>query len=314
MPEPEKVHSNNLLTNISLQYRNRGSIWREVMPVVPVAKRSDKFLVHRKEDAFKVADDAVGPFAKANEIDWATGEDNYSVKDYALASWLTQEAIDNSDSPLRPEIETTEFVNKTLELNQEKRISDIVFNAATYPAGNKVQLSGTARWGQADSDPLNNVMDAVWGCFERANTLVFGVDAWKKFRAEPKIVEAVRAGTRSTGPVREGLVSASEVAELFEVERVLIGEARYNSAAEGQPTPTFVRLWGKHMAALHIMPGVGLKTMAFGKTFVEQDRLAFRNFDNDRGVKGAWKYKVGWNADAKITMSDLGYFIEDAVA
>jgi hypothetical protein len=178
--------------------------------------------------------------------------------------------------------------------------------------GNKVQLSGTAQWGDTTDNPIQNVLDAVEGCFLRANTLVFGPDAWKKFRALPEVLDAVKGSTRYQGSPG-GLATLAEIISLLEVERILVGRARYITTKEGQ-TPTYARLWGKHCAALHVVPSPGIKTITFGATFCEMLRETQRDFDKKRGVKGAHFFKVACNSDEKIVASDLGYFIQDAVA
>ena len=199
-----------------------------------------------------------------------------------------------------------------LDVAQEKRVADAVFAAATYPTGNKVQLSGTGQWSGSADDPIGDVITAVEGCFMRANTIVFGQDAWQKFRKLPEILDAVKGSSRYQGSPG-GLATAPEVAGLFEVEKILVGRSRYISTKEGQ-TATYTRLWGKHCAALHVIPNPGIKSITFGGTFSEMPRQTMRDFDPKRGVKGANYIKVAWNSDEKIIASDLGYFIQDAVA
>lgn len=313
MPEPRELHIDRQLTNLSLQYRNEEMIWREVMPVVPVGKRSDKYYKYAKENAYRKENDRVGPKSQANELDWELSTDNYSVKDHALADWVPVEAQDNADVPIQMDVDTNEFLNMVLDVNQEERVKDIVFSAATYPAGNKVTLSGTSQWGQSADDPIGDLQTAIETCFMRANTLVFGLETWLVFRKLPEVLDAVKAVTRFSGASPGGLASMSEVAALFEVQRVLVGRARYITSKEGQ-SPNFARLWGKHCAALHVRPGVSIKTLTFGMTFVEQPRLTQRMFDPKRGVKGADYVKVGWNSDEKVVAGDLGYFVENAVA
>ncbi len=312
MPEARSLHIDAILTNLSVKYRNADMIWPLIMPVVQVGKRSDKFFRYNKEESFKLADDKIGPKSLPNEVDWGMTTDNYSVKDHALGDWLPQEVLDNADSPLQPEVDTNDFLNMLLDVAEEKRVADIVFNAASYPTGNKVALSGTAQWGGSTDNPINDIITAVEGCFIRANTLVFGIEAWQKFRQLPEILDAVKAATRFDA-TPGGLATQSEVASLFDVERVLIGRSRYISTKEGQ-TPTYTRLWGKHCSALHIAPNPGIKTITFGATFSETNRLTMRDFDPKRGVKGAHYVKVAWNSDEKVIASDLGYMIENAVA
>jgi hypothetical protein len=229
-----------------------------------------------------------------------------------LGDWLPQESIDNADSPVQPEVDTNDFLNLLLDVAQESRVASLVFNAATYPSGNKVQLSGTGQWSQSADDPLKDILNAVEGCFMRANTLVFGADAWNVFRRLPEVLDAVK-GTVGTAP-RGGLASKTEIASLLEVDNVYVGRARYITTKEGQ-TDTYARLWGKHCAALYVAPGTpGVRTISFGGTFSETRRQTQRDFDPKRGIKGAHFFKVAWNSSEKIIASDLGYYIQDAVA
>lgn len=311
MPEPKNLHVDAVLTNLSVKYRNEAMIWPLVMPVISVGKRSDKYNIYNKADSYKVPDDHLGPKSLPNEMDWGVSDGSYSVKDHGLADWLPQETIDNADNPLEPEADTNEFLNTLLDIAQEKRVADIVFAAGSYPAGNKVQLSGTAQWSGSADDPLKDVLDAIEGCFVRANTLVFGADAWKVFRRLPEVLDAVK-GTVGVAP-RGGMASASEIASLFEVEKVLVGRGRYITSKEGQ-TPTYARLWGKHCSALYVEKNPGIRSITFGGTFSETQKQTMRDFDPKRGVKGAHYIKVAWNSDENVIASDLGYFIEDAVA
>ncbi len=312
MPEARDLHVDAVLSNMSVQYRNEDMIWPEIMPEVKVTKRSDLYYQYAKENNFRIYDDKIGPRSMANEIDYGQSPQNYSVKDHALADWVTQEEIDNADTPLAPESDANDNLNSALDVIQEQRVAGIVFAAATYPVGNKVVLAGATQWSGASDNPIKDIQDAVEGCFVRANTLVFGVDAWLVFRRLPEILDAVKAmaGTSLQG----GLATPSAVANLFEVDRILIGRSRYITTKEGQ-TATFSRLWGKHMAALHLKADVpAVRSITFGKTFVETRRFTMRSFDEKRGVKGAHYIKTAWNSDEKVIASDLGYFIENAVA
>jgi hypothetical protein len=312
MPEPGDLHIDARLTNLSVQYRNEAMIWREVMPEIKVGKRSDKFTKYDREDAYRLVDDRVGPKSLPNEVSWGTSDDNYSVADHALSDWLPQETLDNSDNPIQPEVDTNDFLNMLLDVAQEKRVVDMVFNAASYPAANRVQLAGTAQWGGSADSPLEDVQNAVEECFMRANTLVFGEAAWRKFRTLPEVLDAVKSSSRFQGSPG-GLATHGEVAGLFEVERVLVGRARYITSKEGQ-SPACTRLWGGHMAALHVVKDPGIRSITFGGTFVETRRQTQRTFDVKRGVKGAHFIKVAWNSDEVVIANDLGYFVQDAVA
>lgn len=310
-PEPKDLHIDRPLTDLSVKYRNEDMVWRMLMPVIPVGLRSDKYFKYNKEDSYRIHDDFVGPKALPNEASWGVATDNYSVKDHALADWLPQETIDNADNPLQPEIDTNDFLNACMDAAQEQRVAAIIFTAGTYPTGNKVQLSGTGQWGQSADDPIGDLLTAIEGCFMRANTVIMGVEVWKVFRKLPEILDAVKGATRQQS-TPGGLATIQEMRDLFEVENWLVGRARYVTSKEGQ-TATYDRLWGKHCAALHVVGDPGIRSVTFGGTFVETQRVTMRDFDPKRGVRGAHYIKVGWNSDEKVIASDLGYFIQDAV-
>lgn len=310
MPEPRTLHVDAALTDYSVKYKNEQAIWPLVMPIIKVSKRSDRFYRYNRADSYRRHDDSVGPRSNANEIDWGVTTDNYSVRDRAFADYVAQEEIDNADAGIRPIIDTVDFLNVQLEIAQESRVAGIVFAPTSYPAGNRLTLSGTAQWSGPADDPIRNIMDAVEGCFIRANTLVFGAEAWAVFRRLPEVLDAIRGfGVTPRG----GIATVEDVIQLCEVDRVLVGRMRIITSRKGQ-TDTFGRIWGRHCAALYVDPSPGLKSITFGATFSEMSKAIMRGFDEKKGAKGAVYLKAAWNSDEKIIASDCGYLIENAVA
>ena len=315
MPPIGSLHIDQALTNLSVRYQNQAMIWPAVLPLIPVNKRSDKYFVYNKEDSFTLADDTVFPKAMPNEMDWGTSTGNYSVTDHAFADWLPEEVIENADVPLQPEVDTNDYLNLLLDVAQENRAASLVFNAANYNASNQVTLSGTSQWSNAASTPISDIQNAIESCFGpggRANTLVLGIDTWKALRINPQILDAVKAATRLQSS-NGGVATRDEVATLFEVDQILVGRARYNTAKQGQ-TASFSRLWGKHAAALYVEKSPGIRSITFGATFCETRRQTQRDFDVKRGVKGAHYIKVVWNSAEVVIANDAGYFIQNATA
>ena len=315
MPPVGHLHIDQALTNLSVQYKNQAMIWPLVLPLIPVNKRSDKYFIYNKADAFTLADDTVFPKSLPNEMDWGTQTGNYSVTDHAFGDWLPEEVIENADVPLQPEVDTNDYLNRLLDIAEEARAANLVFNAANYSASNQVTLSGTSQWSNSSSTPIDDIQNAIESCFGpegRANTLVFGIDTWKALRIHPQILDAVKAATRLQGS-GGGVATRDEVATLFEVEQILVGRSRYNQSKQGQ-TPSYARLWGKHAAALYVEKDPGIRSITFGATFCEQRRQTMRDFDPKRGVKGAHYIKVSWNSAEVVIANDCGYFIQNATA
>lgn len=312
MPEPQDVHVDSVLTNFSRKYSNEAFIWPEVMPTIKVNKRSDVFFRYSKEEYFRLPDDRISSKSYANEVGLKVDTDNYSVKDHALEDWVAKEEEENADTPLQPRTDATELILELMNLVQEKRVADIVFAAANYPTGNKVQLSGTSRWSGSADDPIGDILAGLDAAFMRPNTIIFGAEAWTVFRRLPEVLDAVKSSTRYQGSPG-GIASATEVAGLFDVERVLIGRGRYTASKEGQ-TATYSRLWGKHCSLLYVKKNPSIKSITWGATFTEMLMTVMTGWDGRRGPKGATWLKPAWNSDEHIIASDVGYFIENAVA
>jgi len=311
--EPSDVHVDAILSNISIKYKNDMFIGSRIFPTVPVGKRSDKYYVYDRDEAFRVDDDTLGPKARPNEIDMKQSTDNYSVVSRGLADWVPQEEMDNADAPLDPLADATENLRDKLMLAHEKRIADQVQAASLYPAGNKVQLSGTDQWDDyVNSDPLGDLQAAIEATFQRANIVAMGVDTWLKLRAHPKVLDAVKASTRLQD-TPGGFATPEELITLLEIQQLLIGRSRINTTKRGQAA-SYSRIWGKHCMAFHTNPSPGIKQVSFGYTFSENQGQTFRSFDGKRGEKGATYIKDAWNEDRKVVAADLGYLIEDAVS
>ncbi len=313
MPEPQNLHIDVGLTNLSVRYKNDDLIWQNVMPVVKVSKRSDLFWVYNKVDSYTVPDDSVGPVALPNEFDWGVATQNFTVTDRAVAGWIPQEAVDNADSPLQPLVDTTEYLNKLLDLAQEYRVVQAVFNTANFATNNQLALSGSNQWDQSGGNPVENILGAIEACFERANTVIMGADLWAVFRQLPMILDAVKNTSRFQD-TPGGVATVKEMIGLFEIDNWIVGRARYNSAPQGL-TPSYARLWpSNHCFVGYVNPHPGLKQVTWGVSFAETLRIAYRGFDAKRGIKGAHYLKVAWNQSNQLIANDVGYLFTNPIS
>jgi hypothetical protein len=197
------VHIDRALTNLAVMYRNREFIADLAMPVVTVAKKSDKFFKFKPETMFNVAAvDMVGAESKPGRPAIALDTPGtYSCIDRGLTDFISTDEEINADAPLSPRMDVTEILTNYLLLARELRVATVVFNSANYGANHQA-LSGTAQWDQSTSDPVANIDSALRAPLVRPNTMVIGEEAYDALRSNPKLLQYVlsRAGTRS-GPV-----------------------------------------------------------------------------------------------------------------
>lgn len=306
----------NEYTAVAIAYRNKALIGAEVLPLTPVSKKFT-WIKHTKEEGFTPPDDRVGRKSRPNQISFTGTEETDSTEDYAYDDPIPQEDIDVNNIPgYDVRGKSVEFLSNLLELQHERRVASLVFSAATYPTGNKVAHTSTAQYSHADSKPLDDLLLRLDTPLMRPNVMVIGQDAWRVLRQHPQMLAAIKAtgAGRSATSGEAGTVSREQVAELLEIDQVLVGQGWVNTAARGQ-TATYARVWGKHIALIYrdVLAGPQRGT-TFGFTGQFGTRIAGSIPDPHIGMRGGVINRVGWSLKEIVAAPDLGYFIENAVA
>ncbi len=302
-------------TAIALAYTNREMIADQVLPRITVNERSFKWDKHTKSDLFQVPSTAVGRKGAPNEVEFTATEETSSVGDYGLDDVVPREDIEAAAGKpgLDPLGKATEGISNLIMLDREIRTADLVFAAATYPAGNKVQLSTTDQWNEyaeVNSDPVADILTGKEAALMPYNTCVMGEAVWFALRRHPKLLAAFFPVNASGG----GILSLQQFAELFEFERVLVGRAYKATNKPGQ-TLAVARVWGNHFAMHHQNPLASLRGngITFGATAEHGTRFAATFDEPKTGLRGATRVRVGETVKELITASDCGYFIQDAI-
>ena len=241
MPQPTlyQTHIDAPLTNISVAYMQSvdNFIASKVFPIVPVDKKSNKFFIYTKNDWFR--DEAQ---RRADGTESAGSGYNLSTDSYAADVWAFHKDVGdqvraNSDTPLVPDREATEFVTSRLLLRQEIQFvtdyfatsiwgKDLTGVSSTSPTGDNF-----TQWSDfANSDPLEDVEKAketiLGSTGFMPNTLVLGYQAYRKLRNHPDLVDRIKYTSSNT-------ITTDIMARLFDVERVLVAKAVKATNNEG---------------------------------------------------------------------------------
>jgi hypothetical protein len=302
-------------TAIALAYSNREMIADQVLPRLTVTAREFKWDEHAKASMFQAPSTLVGRKGSPNEVEFTAEEKTSSVADYGLDDVVPVEDVEAAAGKpgLDPLGRAVEGVSNLIMLDREVRASNLVFNAATYPSGNKVQLSGNDQWNeyaQTASDPVEDILAAKEAALMPYNTAVIGEAVWFALRRHPKILSAFFPVNASGG----GILSLQQFAELFEFERVLVGRAYKSTSKPGQ-TLALSRVWGNHFAMMHQNPLASLRGngITFGATAEYGNRFASTMEEPKVGLRGATRVRVGEMIKELVTASDCGYFVQDAI-
>lgn len=307
------------LTAIALAYSNRAYIADQVLPRVPVNSREFKWLQFNRAELFTIPETMVGRKGVPNEVQFGGTEVAGFVRDYGLDDVIPNDDITSAPASYDPIGRAVEGVAELIALDREKRVADLVFNSNTYPAANRTTLSGTDQWSDyTNSDPYSAIMAALDGMLMRPNTAVIGRLAWSKLRVHPKITAALAPssnGNSSTSNAAGAPASAQAVADLLEIDNLLVGESWVNTAKPGQ-TASISRVWGKHIAFMHLNPVASIRgnAITFGYTAEYGNRVSGSMPEPKVGLRGAQRVRVGESVNEIVSASDVGYYFANCVA
>jgi hypothetical protein len=307
-------------TAIALAYTNRRFIADLVLPRTPVPGREFTWMQFNRDEMFTVRETLVGRKGQPNEVEFGATSVAASVRDYGMDDVVPNEDLDagrlmNYD----PIGRAVEGVTELVALGREKRVADLVFNLNTYPEANRTTLSGTSQWSDyTNSDPYSAVQTALDGMLVRPNKAYIGRLAWSKLKVHPKITAAIAPSSNGNSPTANAQGSPATlqaVADLLELDEIIVGESWINTAKPGQ-TATLSRVWGKHMAFLHQNPIGGIRgnAITFGYTAEYGNRVAGSMPDPKVGLRGSQRVRVGETVNEIIAANDVGYFFQNVVA
>lgn len=296
------------LTGIVVAYKNANYIADSVCPRVNVSKQEFKYSRFSDDKWFNVPDTRVGRRSQPNEILLDGQESTDSTFDYGLEAPIPNADIDNKDKRFDPEGDAAALLAECIALDREQRVAAYAFASTSYVSTLRTTLSGASQWSDTSSDPITAITDSLDLPLIRPNILTFGQAAWTKFRVHPAIIEAV-LGTGA----KKGMATREQVAALFEVDEVLVGSARANSAKPGQ-APSLTRLWGKHMAATYRAPVTTRDTMDFMKTFQWGGKIGQKWEDRNIGLRGGVRVRAGESVKELVIANQAGFLFQNVVA
>ena len=295
------------LVAITIAYRNASYIADAVLPRVPVSKQDFRYWQYPIEETLALPDTRVGRRGVPNEVSLSAAEQSSFTEDYGLDDPIPQADIDNAPpnhSPIdRSVVQLTEY----LMLAREKRTADLVFNPVHYPSGHKVQLVGDQQWSNySESNPLDDIKTGLDSALMRPNVMVLGHGAWSKLSSHPVIVQAIHGNS-----VDKGIVRRAQVAELFELEEILVGQSRLNTAAKGQPA-ALSGVWGNHCALIYRDRNADTRSgLTFGYTAEWGSRVSGTERDSRIGLRGGQRVRVGESVRELIAAPGAAYFLQD---
>ena len=208
-----------VLNNIAVGYSNNALIGTEIFPLVKTKTESVLAPVFGKGH-LRIYESERAPRAHARIV---ASDDISSVTINLEEQTLTKrfdireiKAAQDNGNLIDIVSTNTKSLIDSLLLRREYLIADMLQTAANFASGMKVDLSGSDQFTHANSSPLVIIqagIDAMKAKGVTANTISFGFDAWKSFKAHADVITAI------FGPYVPGIPNEDKVAELFSTEK-----------------------------------------------------------------------------------------------
>lgn len=296
-----------VLTTLARGYSNAQLVADALFPFATVEKEAGKIPQFGKE-AFKIYNTERALRAKSNRI---SPEGTITI-DYVCDEHDLEYPIDyrESEEAMLPlEEHGTTVVTEGIRLRHEKICADLAQNAANYPTGNKVTLSGTSQFTHASSDPVGVIEDAKEAVRakigKRPNVMVIGALSFKALKNHAQLLDRIKYSMT-------GVVTVELMKQIFGVANIVVGESVYASDAG-----VFSDIWADNCILAYV-PGAsqsGERT-PYEPSFAYTLRKKGKPEIDKRDAEGG-KIRLIRNTDifvSKIVGAEAGYLISDTNA
>ncbi len=316
-PSASDVHVNRPLTNISIAYLQDQTkyVAARVFPVVPVLKQSNSYYRFSRADLLRVVAEKRAPGTESAGGGYTLDTDTYACHVYGFHKDVSEQARANTDNPLNPDRNATQLVTQACLTRRELTWASIYFTTGVWTGSTTgSDITPGTLWDVSTSTPIADIRAQIFAVLSKTgfkpNTLVLGAKTWQVLQDNPEVVDRIKAGQTPGGPA---IVNLQTLAKTLELNRVMVAEAVYNSAAEGATESTGFILGNNDALLVYAAPAPDLEAPSAGYTFAwtglfgaGQEGMRISRFPmiwlrSDR-VEGEMAF------DLKLVASELGVF------
>ena len=329
MPTPKDAHIDAALTNISIAHKNQMFIGDRVFQNVPVKMQSDYYYIFRKGAWFRNDAGVRGPGANARRGGYPITSTTYGCKEYAFAHPIPIELLNNADNVLQPWRTGVKFATNLILLAKEVIVSTLCCTAGNWTTSNDVEGLWTAGAGNTfieDMIAAKEIVRKLIGIYP--NVLVLEAKTFSQLKMESSVLDRIKYTGTSGKPAD---VTLATLAQLFELDEVLLGGSIYSDAEEVVDGTDFnaVDLWETNATKgaaflFYRPPEPAIEVPSAGYVFNwdggagQQD--AIEASDIHRSVRYWWEsspkqwvVEASENFDVKAVSADAGYLFYDTI-
>lgn len=310
MPLKNQLHVDQLLSNISVKYKNANYIASEMFPEVPVKKDSDLYRVYDRD--FRLPETIRSNKGVAREASFNVTTSSYILAQHSLKDYVSDRDAENYDiSDLRAD--TVEYLTDKIMLRMEYEVAQLFVNQTSTGNTNAswslaVSLSSAQQWSldTVTSNPIPQMDTAATVVLENSGQVV-------NYAMLPhRCLIAAKNHTSVIDRIKytSADITPAMIAGLFDVPQLLVGKAVYDTAQEGL-TASITPLWGDNVFVGYKPAKASPMAPSAGYIFKNNLPMTKRWRVEERQSEAI---EVNVHFQAKVVSSLSGYLLKDVLA
>jgi hypothetical protein len=304
-----KALVDKLLTNVSNGIFPAGYIADKVLPELTVKQKSG-LIGQYGNSHLRASDDLIGGESQARRAEPIVRSNlTYLLETHALEGVVTADDYANVEQPYDAEADEVAGLTHLILTNKEKAFADQMMSTSVFTG--RTTTPGT-KYGSSSSDPLadfktaqNAIVDSVG---MQPNAVVMSQKVFNILKYHPQLADVLGFKYNQIGSL-----SALDIANALNVEEVLIANAPWNTAKEGQ-ADSISQIWADSIL-FYVKPKAAAKyQVALGysmKMGGELGRSVFKyDLNNPPGSSGII---VQDTYQCKIVNAKAGYLLNSVL-
>ncbi|WP_027855209.1 hypothetical protein [Marinobacterium litorale] len=292
-----------ILTTHANGYRHQEHVGMALFPRVPVAIAGGQVLEFGKE-SFMQYNIRRTPGSGTKRVTFGYLGKPYALVQDALEGVVPREHL--RDANVMPGIDmgrrATSNAMNIASLALEREQASIARNAANYDADHKADMSA-AKWTDDANNPVTDVSTGQEAIRETtgmvANTLCLSAKAYAAARFNAKVKENFKYTSADS-------VTVAMLAQLFDVERVVVGRAITADSAGA-----FSDVWGGDAVLAYVptSPDPNMEEPSYGYTYTMEGHPLVEKAYYDQNAK-SWIYPVTYERSPVLSGMTAGYLLQ----
>lgn len=276
-PTLQQVHNiNEPLTDFSLMFLQKdGFVADQVFPVKEVDHQASSYYTYPRGSFNTPQMKLRAPGTTVEVMDYDTTLATYSTQVWALGRRLDEQIEANADPVINMEVEATQALTLQLQLNKEINwasnffIDDLWTSTWDGVSGSPSSLQFKQWNNSSTATPIADIRNMkrsiilTSGNVGAPNTLVLSKQVYDTLLDVAEIKSRIIFAQKQS---QAALVTKDVLAQLFEVDRILVSTAVQNTAAYGAAESNAFVL-GKAALLAYVPPTIGIRVPAAGINF-----------------------------------------------